>query len=146
MNASTSAPLWLRIAAAVYDLFPLIALWMLTAGSMLLLARGDVDIAHPSFAYNAALRGALLIVTAAYFVVSWARGGQTIGMRAWRLQVVANDGGPLSWTRAGLRFFAALLSLAAIGGGFLWSLFDQRRRCWHDIVARSMLVRVSRPD
>lgn len=141
MNASTSGSLRLRFAAAIYDLFPLIGLWMLTAGLMLLLARGQVDIAHPPWFYEAALRTALLVVTAAYFVVSWARGGQTIGMRAWRLQVVANEGGRLSWPRAGLRFVAALVSVAALGAGFLWSLFDPERRCWHDIVARSTLVR-----
>ena len=124
MTALKSAPLWLRFAAAAYDLFPLIALWMLTAGLMLLAARGRFDIAHPPWLYRTALRAALLVVTAGYFVASWSRGGQTIGMRAWRLQVVADEGGQLTWTRASVRFAIALVSLGALGAGFFWSLFD----------------------
>jgi len=90
------------------------------------------------------LRAALLVVTAAYFVVSWSRGGQTIGMRAWRLRVVADEGGRLTWSRAGVRFATALLSLGALGAGFFWSLIDRRHRCWHDIASRSTLVRLAR--
>lgn len=135
------ASLWLRLAAAVYDLFPLIALWMLSAGLFLLAAQGRVDVAHPPFAYQVALRATLLLVSAAYFVVSWSRGGQTIGIRAWRLRVVASEGGALPWPRAILRFAVALVSLTAFGLGFFWCLIDRQQRCWHDIAARSALIR-----
>jgi len=141
---STPAPLWLRLAAAIYDLFPLLALWMLTAGLALLAAHGGVDVAHPPLAYRLALRLALLAVTAAYFVISWTRGGQTIGMRAWRLRVVDANGGALPWPRALLRFAVAIVSLAALGLGFLWCLIDRDRRGWHDIAARTALVRLPR--
>lgn len=140
MSAPIPASLWLRLAAAVYDLFPLAALWMLCAGLFLLAAGGHVDVAHPPFAYRIALRAGLLAISAAYFVVSWSRGGQTIGMRAWRLRLVANEGGALPWPRALLRFFVALVSFAALGFGFLWCLTD-RQRTWHDIASKSRLVR-----
>ena len=136
------APLRLRFAAALYDLFPLIGLWMLVAGLFLLGTRGRVDVAHPPIAYRFALRFALLAVTTAYFAISWSRGGQTIGMRAWRIRVVAADGRVLPWPRALLRFAAALLSLAALGLGFAWCLVDRERRGWHDRIARSACVRV----
>ncbi|MEO5625571.1 MAG: RDD family protein [Dokdonella sp.] len=141
MPSLKPASLWLRIAAAVYDLFPLIALWMLSAGLFLLVARGRVDVAHPPFAYQIALRATLLCVSTAYFVVSWSRGGQTIGMRAWHLRVVASDGGALPWPRALLRFAVAVVSLAAFGAGFFWCLIDRQQRCWHDIAASSALMR-----
>lgn len=143
--SSTPASLWLRFAAAIYDLFPLLALWMLTAGVGLLAVHGEVDVAHPSLAYRLALRSALLAVTAGYFVVSWSRGGQTIGMRAWRLRVVAAHGGALPWPRATLRFAAGVVSLLALGAGFLWCLIDRDKRAWHDIVARSACVRIAKP-
>ena len=142
MPTPSPAPLWLRLAAAVYDLFPLLALWMLTAGLFLLAVHGDIDAAHPPPAYKLALQAALLIVTAAYFVVSWSRGGQTIGMRAWRLRVVGANGDALPWPRALLRFAVALPALLAGGLGFLWCLFDRERRGWHDLAARSALVRL----
>lgn len=142
MTASTPAPLRLRFAAAVYDLFPLIALWMLTAALFLLAVRGKVDVAHPPQAYRLLLQLALLAVTASYFVISWARGGQTIGMRAWRLRVVAADGGALPWSRALLRFALALVSATALGLGFLWCLIERERRAWHDLGARSRVQRM----
>lgn len=140
--SSTPASLWLRLAAAIYDLFPLLALWMLTAALVLFAAHGNVDVAHPSLGYRLTLRAALLAVTAGYFVISWSRGGQTIGMRAWRLRVVGMDGSPLRWPRALLRFAIALVSLGALGIGFLWCLVDRERRGWHDIVARTTVVRL----
>lgn len=140
--SSTPASLWLRLAAAIYDLFPLLALWMLTAGLVLLAAHGNVDVAHPPLAYRLGLRVALLAVTAAYFVISWSRGGQTIGMRAWRLRVVDTDGSALPWPRALLRFLVAIVSLVALGFGFLWCFVDSGKRSWHDVAARSILVRL----
>lgn len=142
--SSTPASLWLRLAAALYDFFPLLALWMLTAGVVLLASHGAVDVAHPSVTYRLALRSALLAITAAYFVISWARGGQTIGMRAWRLRVVGADGGALPWPRALLRFAVACVSLIVFGLGFVWCLFDRQKRGWHDIAAQSVLVRLSK--
>lgn len=142
--STTPASLWLRLAAAIYDLFPLLALWMATAGIALLVTHGEVDVAHPSLAYRLALRSALFAVTAGYFVVSWMRGGQTIGMRAWRLRVVDANGNALPWQRCVLRFLVACVSLSVIGLGFLWCLFDARKRAWHDIAARSVLVRIEK--
>ena len=142
MPSSPSAPLWLRVAAAAYDLFPLVALWMLTAGLCLLAVGGHVDLAHPPLAWRVALRLALLAVTAAYFVISWSRGGQTIGMRAWRLRVVSTHDAALSWPRALTRFAASVLSLLVLGIGFLWCLFDSDRRGWHDLLVGSRVVRL----
>jgi uncharacterized RDD family membrane protein YckC len=142
--SSTPASLRLRLAAAIYDLFPLLALWMLTAGLVLLASHGSVDVAHPPLTYRLGLRLALLAVTAAYFVVSWTRGGQTIGMRAWRLRVVDARGTALPWPRALLRFAIAIVSLCALGLGFVWCLVDRQKRAWHDQAAGSVVVRLAK--
>ena len=141
---STPATLWLRLAAAIYDLFPLIGLWMLTAALALLVAQGSIDPAHPTLAWRFGLRIALLAVTGAYFAISWSRGGQTIGMRAWRLRIVDADGNALGWPRAIVRFAAACVSLLALGVGFFWCLVDRRKRGWHDLAARSVFVRLEK--
>ena len=64
-------------------------------------------------------------------------------MRACRIRITALDGGALPWPRALLRFIVALLSLGALGLGFLWCLIDRKRRAWHDLAARSACVRVA---
>lgn len=141
MNDSNSSPagLRLRLAAAAYDLLPLIGLWFVAAVLALTVTGGALD-TH-TFAGKFIVQGFALALSAAYFVVSWTRGGQTIGMRAWKLRVVDASGAPLRWPQAVLRFVTALVSIAALGAGFWWALFDPQRRAWHDITARTRVVR-----
>jgi uncharacterized RDD family membrane protein YckC len=84
---------------------------------------------------------ALLAVAAAFFCGFWARGGQTVGMRAWRIRVVREDGSNLGWRVALARFGAALLGLLPLGLGLWWSLGDEARRAWHDRWTRTRVVR-----
>jgi uncharacterized RDD family membrane protein YckC len=76
-------------------------------------------------------------------VFSWRRAG-TLGMRPWRLRVVAPDGRPATSRALLLRYAVATLSLFAFGLGFLWSLVDRDRRTWHDLAAGTLLVRLAR--
>lgn len=81
----------------------------------------------------------LLLVTGAYYVVSWVRGGQTLGMRAWRLHVVPNHGSKLSVRNAVLRFAAMLISIVCAGVGVVWALVERDRRMWHDLASHSQI-------
>jgi len=74
-----------------------------------------------------------------YFAWSWARRGQTVGMRAWRLMLTGESGDTVGWPRASLRFFAAGLSSVVVGLGFLWCLVDRNGRAWHDRLSRTVL-------
>ena len=85
-------------------------------------------------------RAWLLLVAFAYYGVSWRLGGQTIGMKAWRLRVVPDAGVALSWPRAALRFAVAVVSVAALGAGVFAAWFDPRRRMWHDLAAGTSVV------
>ena len=101
MNPPANAPLWRRLAALFYDLLVLVALWM-AAGLVLLAFQGEVDVARQPPLYHAVLQLALLVPTALYFAVSWSRGGQTIGMRAWRVRLVDAQGhSPFVWSVIG---------------------------------------------
>lgn len=138
MNSTTSAPasVGMRITALVYDVFPLMGLWFF-AGAIGLTLAGDQN----KFARNAAIQALVLLFTAGYFVISWTRGGQTIGMRAWRLRVTNEDGSRVKWPRALLRFVLACFSLAFLGAGFWWQFFDREKRSAHDAIARTRMMR-----
>ena len=82
------------------------------------------------------------IVTGLYATLSWRRGGQTLGMRPWRLRLVAVDGGIPGWKALWLRYAVGLLSLLAGGLGFWWAWFDPGRRTWHDRASGTRLLRV----
>jgi uncharacterized RDD family membrane protein YckC len=138
-ESAMSAPLWLRLVAGAYDLLPLLGLWF-AAGVLAFAVTGGALDPH-RLAHKLLVQALVLGLSAAYFVVSWTRGGQTIGMRAWRLRVVRADGTTLSLWRALLRFFIALISFAALGIGFWWALVEHRRRTWHDIAAGTVVLR-----
>jgi len=139
---ATPASLWLRLCAGIYDLLPLLGLWLGASAGAILLTGGALDTHR--LAGKLIVQALVLLVTAIYFVVSWTRGGQTIGMRAWRLRVVRDDGSPVRLAQAALRFPVALLSVAALGAGFWWTLIARDPRAWHDRAARTLVVRLEK--
>src|SRR5690348_14714122 len=54
----------------------------------------------------------LIAAAGAYFTWHWARSGQTLAMKTWRLRVVTENGAPLTVRRALARYVAALAGLA----------------------------------
>lgn len=128
-----------RTAALAYDLLVVAALWMATGFLVLPLTGGEAVPAGTGW-----FRALLLAVACAFFVVFWARGGQTAGMRAWRLRLVRSDGSPVGWRRALARFAVACLSLAALGLGALWAVGDPQGRTWQDRLADTRVILVSK--
>lgn len=118
----------------VYDALLVVALLMVATALALPVTRGQViALRDPGFtAY-------LVVVTFLYFAFAW-RHGQTLGMRAWRVQLLTEDGGRLAWWRCVSRFAVATLSAAAAGLGFLWAWSDPLRRTWHDRASGARLV------
>ena len=140
LPSAVPASLWLRLLAAVYDLLPLLALAFLATVLALALTGGTLDVSRP--VHRGLVQALVLALVAAYFVLSWVRGGQTLGMRPWRLRLVRADGGTVSARQALLRFGVALLSLAPAGLGLWWALFDEHRRTWHDLATGTLVVRL----
>jgi len=129
------APVWRRLAAAVYDALLLAALW-LAAAMAESLARAATELP-----YNVhALRAWLLLVALLFFGWFWTHGGQTLGMRVWRLRVRRTDGRPLDWLAAIARYAFAWLAWLPLGAGVLWCAIDARRRSWHDIWSGTEVV------
>ena len=126
-----------RLLALLYDFFPVFGLWFLVA-ALFVAIRGD-----------AVLGGALGLLefvvlwttTGAYATVSWHRGGQTLGMRPWRLRVVAAGGGQPRRSCLWLRYALGTLSLLPAGLGFWWAWFDRERLTWHDRYSGTRLLR-----
>lgn len=142
-SSARPAHLGWRLFALVYDFFPMLALWFLVAGGCLLL-RGGEPVVPGSLAAWAEL-AALWAVTGVYAVLSWHRGGQTLGMRPWRLKVLRHDGRRAGFGALALRYAVATVALAAGGLGLLWCLFERERRGWHDLASGTVMVRLDPP-
>jgi uncharacterized RDD family membrane protein YckC len=140
MDAITSRPAtnigW-RLLALAYDFFPLFGLWFAVAAIFVA--------AHRDAVLGGALGflefSAMWIVTGAYAVLSWRYGGRTLGMRPWRLRVVAADGSPATVRALIGRYATGTLSLLLVGAGFWWAWFDRERLTWHDRASGTRMVR-----
>lgn len=117
-----------RLLALFYDFFAAFGLWFLVAGLFVLVRRSAVT----GGALGLLEFAILWLVTAFYAVASWRRGGQTLGMRPWRLRVVALDGGRPAIRPLLLRYVVGNISLLLAGAGFWWAWMDRDRLTWHD--------------
>ena len=129
-----------RLLAMVYDFFPVLGLWFAT-GALATLLHGGEPI------YGDTLAGwlelcALWLVTGLYATLSWRRGGQTLGMRPWRLRVVVSDDAKPAWSKLWIRYAVGTLSLLLGGLGFWWAWFDRARLTWHDRASGTRLIRL----
>lgn len=131
-----------RLAALLYDSLLLVALWFVS--SALFLAASGGLLAAPDrpqwLLYG--FRLALLLVAFGFYGWFWTHGGQTLGMRAWRLKLVSLDGGPVRLSAAIRRLLAALVSSAALGLGFLWVWVDRDGCAWHDRLSGTRVVQL----
>lgn len=120
----------------LYDAAAVIALLMAATALAMLAGFRELDVLRdPLYALY------LLAVWFGYLGWCWHRGGMTLGMRAWRVRIETTDGALPGWGRCLGRFLLSLLSAAAGGMGFLWSLFEQQKRCWHDRLSGTRLLR-----
>jgi len=167
------APLWRRIAAAFYDGLLLLALWL--SGTLLAVVAQDLLKLPPSDGWQQGLRLYYLVLGLLFFGGCWTHGGQTPGLRAWRLRLQRDDGAALRWPVAAVRYVAMLVSwivallpglalvpalrghfpgLASAGGagavllaaGLLWTRLDARRRSPQDRLASTVTVLARRPS
>lgn len=82
----------------------------------------------------------IYFVLGGYFVWYWRRGGQTLAMQTWRLQIVdAEHGRPIAPRLGWLRYTLAWLSVLS-GIGLLWALVDRDRQFLHDRVCGTRIV------
>ncbi|OOG48093.1 RDD family protein [Rhodanobacter sp. C01] len=149
-------PLWRRLLALVYDLLIVVAIVMVVGLLCQLATHGQLIRTGTTTVIPAWYQLLQGLVLAAYFVSSWRRGGQTVGMRPWRIQVTRDDGGTPSLQQVLIRLLVAaapliLLMLEPVIGlsPTLWALlivwttwfavalFDPRRRALHDLAAHT---------
>ncbi|GAB3734729.1 RDD family protein [Luteimonas pelagia] len=135
-----------RLLALSYDLWPVAALWFLLSLvanlAYTLSGHGVREYIAPFTPLGWLLWIGCWLLAGLYATTSWRRGGQTLGMRPWRLRLVTADGAPPATRALWLRFAVGTLSLAAAGAGFWWAWIDRDRLAWHDRASGTRLVRI----
>jgi uncharacterized RDD family membrane protein YckC len=124
-----------RLGAVLYDSLILGGVWFAATACLLPLNGGEA-IAPGQWLFPVYL----VLVSYLFFGWFWTHGGQTIGMRAWKIRVVSCSGKALTWRQALIRFGCAILSWSAAGVGYWWIAFSDDRNGWHDLVSGSRIV------
>lgn len=135
LNLDKSPGLFRRLAVIVYDTFLLIAVLFFATIILLPFQQGNA-LEPNSWLYKLYL----LLVSFLFYAWFWTRGGQTLGLLAWKLRVVSDDGSPISWQQAALRYSSAWLSWGLFGLGLVWMLVNKDRLMWHDLISKTHLV------
>ncbi len=119
----------------LYDTLIVLALLMLATAIALPLNKGDAFDAG-----NVLFKLYLTFVCIGFFLLFWRKGGQTLGMRAWKIQLVNDQHAVPSYSQLFIRLLAAVPSLALLGFGLFWSLFDQDKLALYDRVSGTRVV------
>ncbi len=127
-----------RLMAIIYDLLLLLALLFIATAAAMVVNKGNAIVpGQPLYPFYVIY---LLTISFIYYGWFWTHGGQTLGMKTWKMKLQQQNGEAVTWALALLRFISAIISWSAAGLGFLWSLFHPQRRTWHDIVSKCVLV------
>ncbi len=145
-----------RFAAWIYDALVVIAFAMLTTFIHLALVQlglstgllqlgnaPDIAALIQTTPWLYALRSVMFVLVGmGFFVYFWRRGGQTIGMRAWRLKVRMQSGEPITLKAAWLRAATALLGL----GSLVVILNRKKRLALQDMIAGTEVITLTKEE
>ena len=128
--------IWRRILSILYDSFLIFALLVIMS--------------MPFYSFNVEEDFALKIMMQIYFyfiiqfffVWFWVNNRATLGMRSWGVIIVDDTGNGISYKRAIIRFNMAIISFAIFGLGFFISIVRKDKKCMHDIISKTYLIKL----
>ena len=130
-----SASLFKQLAAMVYDSLLILAILFIAVGITILFNQGvaiDPPLVYIFF----------VIVIFVFYGWFWNKSGQTLGMRAWKIQIVSEIGGYPSWPVTFLRLVFAMFSIVCLGMGYWWRIFEPYT--WHDRLSQTKVIDISK--
>lgn len=147
MPSSSAAPLWRRLAALGYDSLLLGGVIFVTAGFLIWLygASGMPmaelnGVQHPPAWFSQwVIFPTMMLIILGFYNFFWRRGGQTLGMRAWRIHCERFDGRPLRFWQTLVRCAAGL---ATLGTGYLFVFINQHRQSLQDVLSQTRTVQI----
>ena len=129
-----------RFGAILYDSLLVFALMFLATLPFIAIRIGE-PVAAGDLYYQLTMFGVAYV----FFAGFWSRASRTLGMQSWGLRLETMDGLKPGFSKASLRFFAAILSWLPAGLGFWWQLSDKDKLCWHDRLSGTKLKYYPKP-
>jgi len=155
-----------RLLAALYDSFLILATIFIATALTLPFTKGNVATENNIYM-------SLYILTVIYIFYGWfwTHGGQTLGMRVWKQQLVQFNGNAVNWQQSFIRFITGLPAwslflfglllwivpdkvtlVKALAGtpewvvvlsGCIWVLLDNRSNNWRDKLSGTHVIIVN---
>ncbi len=132
MTTHEPASIFKRMAAFFYDCLLLIAVFFVVT-AVAVRVNGGEAIESPLYLV------ALIPVAWIFFSWFWVNGGQTLGMRAWKIKLVNESGAAIGMRESVIRFAAGLLFLPIV---LIPAVFDANKRGLHDRLAGTKILRI----
>lgn len=149
MPSSFAAPLWRRLAALGYDSLLLGGIIFVSAGflnwlySLSGMPMAELNgVQHPPTWFSQwVIFPVILLIILGFYNFFLRRGGQTLGMRAWRIRTERFDGRPVRLWQTALRCSAGLMTL---GLGYLFIFMNAHRQSLQDILSQTRTVLIAK--
>jgi uncharacterized RDD family membrane protein YckC len=128
---------WIRVGAAIIA-FVIVALFAWPFRAVWRAVAPDPFIWGPVRASGVAV----LVLWWAYYVITTATSGGTIGKLAVGLRVTGEDFSRPDWATVFFRELVGRVIVAATFGiGYVWAAFDPRKQGWHDKIADTVVLK-----
>lgn len=156
-KADHISPLRHRLMAMLYDAFLLIAMLLCITMVYLFVAsmlsggiseefiqaqEGDVlkelepiDLGWPYYLL-------ILVMYSGFYCFFWKKTGQTLGMQAWKIQLVNQQAGRITFRQCLLRLLVSWLSFFVIGLGYFTLIINRNGGTWHDRASKTYVKKI----
>ncbi len=128
--------LWRRIASMLYDSVLIVALLIVMSLPLI-----SFNIQENIILKTTVQIYSYLIIQY-FFVWFWVNSSGTLGMKSWKIKIVDINGNKITYRKAILRFNIAIISILIFGIGFILSIFRKDRKCLHDIISKTILIKI----
>jgi uncharacterized RDD family membrane protein YckC len=138
-----SASLFRRLASIFYDTLIILALYVLVGFVIVSIYNITHENNFPgAFPLSISL-SIFFSLSVLFYTYFWRSGGQTLGMRAWRIKIINSDTDkPITLTQCLLRCASAFFSIISFGLGYMWLLWDKQEKTWHDHASFTRIIHI----
>ena len=89
-----------------------------------------------------------IIVSLLFYIIFWVHyDGATPGKKLMAIKIIREEGGPITYPIAFIRYIGSFISAMTImlfGLAYLWIVWDDKKQAWHDKIAGTLVVRTDK--
>ena len=148
-QVATSPGFFRRLAVIFYDwvllsAVILVAVSLFTILTDLLLGKGSSQQLLQTSWIKVLYQLYLLLIGMLFYVWFWTHGGQTLGMKVWKVKIVDNKGNQPGFKQALLHLLLAILTNLPFGLGFIWLVFHAEKQTLYDTWSKTRLIQLEK--